>query len=976
MPKFDRTAFIRKFISESRDNIQRLNECALAMERAPDDTKPLHDMMRLTHTIKGSAKMLNLAMIGDLAHGLEDGLYAIQKTPIAFTGPVVDLVFRTLDKMDEMLTAIAADPDGRVDATVLTEALQLLAANQVDQLTVLRTETKVTPAPVVKTTTRSMPFDKSAFINRFALEADDHIGYLRAALERLQVVSDNDDVLQTALRAAHTLKGSARMMKFENIGNLSQRVESVFQAVRQRKIQWSPSVQTSLTLSLDALRDLTQLVRASGEDTFRNTSIIDVLDQIAAGASMTPDQIEKAFATRPEPVDVEGTQPVISDQDVVDRLGERLVQARLISREQLIHANQTTDPTVPLGERLIALGYLTREKLNLMLKEQQASRILLGHSTRTDIGPVLDHETPVAGKGAAALDQSIRVQIDKIDALIKSVGELTTSQLRHQVILNELRQVHQSLRQLVKNVQKHGPFAGNGSRDPEEADHESEASVLQQASRVFEAFDSVVKTIRDEAAGRDVLANEIQQGVMGMRMIPISAIFDAYPRAVRDLAKILGKEVRLVIEGGSTELDRKMVEQLNEPLIHLVRNAIDHGIEPPDVRQRIGKSREGFLRISARNEGSSIVIDIEEDGRGIDFEKVKIKAVEKHLIGENEDINRFSENDLLNLIFVPGFSTNDFITDISGRGYGMDVVKQCVESLKGYISVDSQKDYGSRFSIHLPLTLTSLRALFVEVGRQVYALPVSSISETLQVARKDIIKIVDKNAIRLRNQLIPVLVLGDVLNVPGGSRSAGDQCFVVIAHAGGDRVGFLVDDILDEKDIIVKSLPDHFARVRHISSASISADNRVILILHVPDLIMATKDFSIREKPEAKEKVLQTILVVDDSLNTREVEKTILQAYGYQVDTAKDGLDALEKIGQKEYHLIVTDLEMPAMDGFTLTSKLKGDLTLQHIPVIIVTSRDSADDKRRGIEVGANAYIVKGSFDQTNLIDTVESLIG
>lgn len=975
MPKFDRNAFIRKFISESRDNIQRLNECALAMERAPDDTKPLHDMMRLTHTIKGSAKMLNLAMMGDLAHGLEDGLYAIQKTPIAFVGAVVDLVFRTLDKMDEMLTAIAADPDARVDTTVLTEALQLLAANQVDRLPALRAETKVAPAPAVKTTARNMPFDKSAFINRFALEADDHIGYLQAALERLQVVSDNDDVLQTALRAAHTLKGSARMMKFENIGNLSQRVESVFQAVRQHKIPWSPSVQTSLALSLDALRNLTQLVRASGDDTFRNTSIIDVLDQIAAGASMPPEQIEKAFAIRLEPADVEGTGPVISDQDVVDRLGERLVQARLISREQLIHANQTTDPTVPLGERLIALGYLTREKLNLMLKEQQASRILLGHSARTDIGPVLDHEAPVAGKGVAALDQSIRVQIDKIDALIKSVGELTTSQLRHQVILNELRQVHQSLRQLVKGIQKHGPRIGNG-RDPEDADHESDPSVVQQASRVFEAFDRVVKAIRDEAAGRDVLANEIQQGVMGMRMIPISAIFDAYPRAVRDLAKILGKEVRLVIEGGSTELDRKMVEQLNEPLIHLVRNAIDHGIEPPDVRQRTGKSREGFLRISARNEGSSIVIDIEEDGRGIDFEKVKIKAVEKQLIGENEDINRFSENDLLNLIFIPGFSTNDFITDISGRGYGMDVVKQCVESLKGYISIDSQKDYGSRFSIHLPLTLTSLRALFVAVGQQVYALPVSSISETLQADRKDIIKIVDKNAIRLRNQLIPVLVLGDILNVPGGSRSTGDQCFIVIAHAGGDRVGFLVDDILDEKDIIVKSLPEHFARVRNISSASISADNRVILILHVPDLIMSTKDFSIREKPEAREKVLQTILVVDDSLNTREVEKTILQAYGYQVDTAKDGLDALEKIGQKDYHLIVTDLEMPAMDGFTLTAKLKGDLTLQHIPVIIVTSRDSADDKRRGIEVGANAYIVKGSFDQTNLIDTVESLIG
>lgn len=972
MPKFDRSMFIQKFVSESRENVRRLNDCALALERAPEDMSPLHDMMRLTHTIKGSAKMLGLSGISEFAHGLEDALHAIQKTPIDFKGPVVDVVLRTLDKMDEMLTTLSADPEARSNTTVFLEALQQLANNQLDQLPILRDEAATAAAVTAKPSGRAWPFDKSAFITRFAAEADEHTSVLQSVLERFQVSGDTDDVLQTALRAAHTLKGSARMMKFENIGNLAQRIESVFQALRQRKVKRNRAVEIALSRSLDHLVDLTAQVRSKGNDDSRNAAVMDVLDQLASGASVSEEHVEKAFLLPPGPADLGESFPVVAEPEVVDRLGERLVQARLITREQLIHANQTTDVTVPLGERLIALGYLTREQLNLMLKEQQASRVLLGHATRTDIGAVLDHVAPAPGRGVAALDQSIRVQIDKIDGLIKSVGELTTSQLRSQMVLNGLRGMHKALRRLAKRLRTVEDNAGLTTYGANPHD----IPLAQEANAALEAFDRIVKTIREETAVRDVLTGRIQQSVMGMRMIPLSAIFDAYPRAVRDLAKILGKEVRLVIEGGDTELDRKMVEQINEPLIHLVRNAIDHGIEVPDLRVKAGKPREGLLRISARNEGNSIVIDIEEDGRGIDFDRIRTKAVEKELIGEHEDIHRFSENDLLNLIFVPGFSTNDFITDISGRGYGMEVVKQCVESLKGYISIDSRKGRGSRFSIHLPLTLTSLRALFVGVGRQIFALPVSSVSETLQVERREIIQVVDKNAIRLRNQLIPVLVLGDVLGVPDSARTTSEQSFIVIAHAGGDRVGFMVDDILDEKDIIVKSLPEHLQKVKNISSAAISPDNRVILILHVPDLIQSTKDFSLREKPELRPKVAQTILVVDDSLNTREVEKTILQAYGYQVDTAKDGMDALEKIGQKSYDLIVTDLEMPAMDGFTLTSRLKSDKSYQHIPVIIVTSRDSSEDKRRGVEVGANAYIVKGSFDQTNLIDTVESLIG
>lgn len=969
--KFDRSQFISKYVSETRDNIRRLNDLALEFERRPGEPGPLGEMMRVTHTIKGSSRMLNLRAMGDMAHALEDALNGIQKSNIPFKGTVPETVFQTLDTLGEMLDEIAQRGDCEADITLAVKALQAVAANQLSQLDVA-SRASAPPPPVSTITTRAIgrgvTFDKSAFVTRFVEEAEDHIRQLNGSLERLEAIRDHAEALQSALRAAHTLKGSARMMKFENLGNVAQRVEAVFVAVKDKRIRWDNRVHLALSCSLQLLEDLKRTVARTGEDAMANTAALDRLDEIAAGGTPTEQQIRKAFERKEEPAPGSSTEPDVSEADIVDRLGERLVQARLIAREQLIHVNQTTDAKVPLGERLIALGYISREQLNRMLKEQRASRAMLGHvQTRA-----LESVEEELQKGVTA-DQLIRVQVDKIDGLIRDVGELATNQLRHQMALQDLRRAQLNLKSFMKALHKRE--SERQRRDMPDGVHADAAVLLDEGNRAIEQFERVLKILREDSAQRDVLSNQIQHGVMGMRMIPISTIFDAYPRAVRDLAKTLGKEVRLVIEGGETELDRKMVEKLNEPLIHLIRNAIDHGIETPDERVRRGKPHEGVLRIGARNEGSSIVIEIEEDGRGIDFDRIKAKAVEKRLIAENEDINRFSENDLINLIFMPGFSTNDFITDISGRGYGMDVVKQCVETLKGYIAVDSRRGTGSRFAIHLPLTLTALRALFVKVGPQVFALPVSSVTETLQIRREEIIQVVDKNAVRLRNQLIPVLVLSEVLGLPSNG-AAGEYSFVVIAHAGSDRVGFLIDDIVDEKDIIVKSLPSHFSNLKNVSSAALAADNTVILILHVPDLILSTKDFTMRERPEVRERVRQSILVVDDSLNTREVEKTILQAYGYQVDTAKDGLDALEKLGQKRYDLVVTDLEMPAMDGFTLTARIKEDKTYEQIPVVIVTSRDSADDKRRGIEVGANAYIVKGSFDQTNLIDTVESLIG
>ncbi len=980
--KFDRTQFIQKFISETRENLQALNDGILKLEKNPAELTALPELMRIIHTVKGSAKMLNIVPIASVAHAFEEALLSIHKLRLSLQPTMADTLLQGVDLMGTALGALSSGQENAIPTAGIIDRLNQCAGIQSAGVATvsLNEEAKpesgisVTEAPAVKKE-KSIVFDKSAFVKRFLTEMTDHVLSMDQACQRLEVNKDDTTALEQGFRAAHTLKGSARMLKFESASGIAQRIEMLFRSAWEKKTEWSGQQNEIVINTLDVLRQIQQRIEQAGQEDFKQASILDLLDQAIAGQTIDASAIRTSLSTSASVFASESVMEPSDEMDTADSLGERLIRAQWLTREQLLHVNQNSDNRLPLGERLIAFGYITREQLNLALKEQRASRELLGH---TSIRRIQDFEmeqvsAPVKTKTVEDVP-AIRVRLDKLDRLIKLVGELITAHMQSGQNLPALRKIQGELRRMTRATQdcyyRQNRLAGSPAGDS----HEDE--ILHAGQMLTEQMESFGKHYRDSLATFDLLVNDIQNSVMSMRMIALSAIFDAYPRAVRDLAKNLGKEIDLVIDGRDTELDRKMVEKLNEPLIHLIRNAIDHGIEPAEVRRANGKPEKGLLRINARNEGTSIVIEIADDGRGLDFEKIRQKALAKGMVQDESDFHRMSENDIINMIFQPGFSTADFITDISGRGYGMDVVKQGVENLKGYISVFTRPNQGAIFTVHLPLTLTSLRALFVRAGVAQLAFPIASVSETLKVQKNDLIEVVRKKAIRLRNQLIPILPLVDVLKIDAVDESDRDEFFVIVAHANGERAGFIVDDITDEKDIIVKPLPGHFHRLRHISSATIAGNNDVIFVLHVPQLIEAIKETPVGEKPKAERKSAQSILVVDDSLNTREVEKTILQAYGYDVDTAKDGLEALGKMKQRAYDLVVTDLEMPVMDGFTLTTRIREEKQFHQIPVVIVTSRDSADDKRRGIQVGANAYIVKGSFDQTNLIDTVESLIG
>jgi len=555
--------------------------------------------------------------------------------------------------------------------------------------------------------------------------------------------------------------------------------------------------------------------------------------------------------------------------------------------------------------------------------------------------------------------ESIRINADKLDGLINLVGEIVSNNARFKQRLMDIRATDI----IAKNSADLIAPLENGNHT-----HSFQLKLKQLAS-----------SFREDLNLQELLSGELQESALKMRMLPLATVFSTLPRTVRDISKVMGKDIELVLEGNETELDKKVIENIGDPLIHMIRNSIDHGIEAPEERVKQGKPERGIVRISAYNEGGDVVIEVSDDGSGLSIEKIKAKALRKKILDE-ETLNTMPEAEIIDLIFNPGFSTSEIITDVSGRGVGMDVVrKNLVENLKGSIQIENRPGQGTTFYVRLPLTLAILRVLLVTVAETMFAIPINYVKEILTIPLKEVIHILDKGAINLREEIIPIANLVDLLKLPGSASKKDQDLLIILTRVGDEKLGLVVDTLLDEEDMVVKPLPLHMKDINLVSGVVITGDNTVVNVLNVPGLWKVTKEVHVPKsvKETVANKIqMANILVVDDSVSTREIEKSILEAKGYQVDLAGDGIEAFEKAKASEYDLIITDIEMPRMDGFSLTKQLRKDDLYKDIPVIIVTSREKEEDKRRGVEVGADAYIIKGAFDQSRLVETVQNLVG
>ena len=590
------------------------------------------------------------------------------------------------------------------------------------------------------------------------------------------------------------------------------------------------------------------------------------------------------------------------------------------------------------------------------------------------------------------VEEYVRVPVSRINVLLNLVGEVVINKMKssHKVVLAK------RLVRFSREAQKRFSMMAEKFKETYEGQDQTLVHLMDHCQADYErikgSFKDLYEHISSEAFQMDPVVEQLQHSMKELRMLPCSTIFDGLPRMVRDIAHQQCKEVELKITGEETELDKKVLEEIRVPIIHILRNGIDHGIESPEDRVRSGKPRHGTIRVSAYQEGESVFISIAEDGRGMDLDKIKMTALKNKLLSA-EELGQMSEKEVLSLVFLSGFSTSPIITDISGRGVGLDVVKFQIEKLKGKVVFETKPGCGTTFTLILPLTVAIIEVLMVQSGGKKFAFPVSFIEECAKVnAAQEVSMIEGKMATQFRGNPLPLVRLDELLGLKDSLREETpklkkkttkdpeEQFNVVVALYFGKRVGFIVDDVITEESIFLKSLGEHLGKIKNVTGATILGTGEIIVVLDVADLIANSSSLhsAATRKPLILEKQGQerTILVIDDTFSTRELEKDIIAANGYKVDTAVDGLDALDKIAQTNYDLIVTDVQMPRMNGFDLCKTIKGNVAYKDIPVIIVTSLEKEEDKRQGIESGASAYIVKSSFDQTNLLDAIERLIG
>lgn len=573
----------------------------------------------------------------------------------------------------------------------------------------------------------------------------------------------------------------------------------------------------------------------------------------------------------------------------------------------------------------------------------------------------------------AAPEETIRVSAKKIDDLANLAGEMVINHIKQQdrvSVIKDLLETYQEqetrLRQLRERVR--------ALKVEDDLGRELEA-VEAGRQAMEKALIKLKRNLREDGSQGDMLIRQLTIEVLSARMVPVATLFDTFSRPVRDLAKQFHKEIELKIEGGETELDRRMIEVVGEPMIHMIRNAVDHGFEDPAAREKAGKSRRGTLLLRARQEGEYVVIELSDDGTGIDLEKVKNKAIAAQLTTV-EKAALMSDDELLQFLFHPGFSTSDIITDISGRGVGMEVVRRKIEELKGMVYIKTEFGQGTTIVLKVPLTLAMARVLFVRAGGQQLGIPTTSVEEAIRIELSQVKTVEGREAIILRDHAVPILNLAAGLGLPASTGA--ERAYAVVINLAGRRVGLLVDAIVGEQEVVIKSLGPHFRGIRNIAGATMLGAGQVVLILNPPDLLAVSADTA-RPTPEATDAAPRTtakrILVVDDSATIRELEKSILISAGYEVDEAVDGVDALGKVRKNQYDLLVVDIQMPRMDGLTLTKRIKNDERYADLPIIIVTTMEKEEDKQRGIAAGADAYIIKRGFDQANLLSVIEQLI-
>ncbi len=789
--------------------------------------------------------------------------------------------------------------------------------------------------------------DLQEIMEDFLIEAFEMNEQLDQDLVELEHNPEDLDLLNRIFRVAHTIKGSSSFLNLNILTHLTHNMEDVLNRARKGEIKITPDIMDVVLRSIDLMKTLLVTIRDTGSDT-NNGKENEIEEAVKQLQAITSQNLEGAKEGTKEAPQKENEKE--AEKENIEENQENKAKAPtaknptsdnpLADEPDLDYTNMSAEEVEAEIERLLNKRQEADKERRAQKKQEAKPKQEVTPKTETHKTEAPKTETPKAPKTetkakakadteenkapSIGVEQTVRVDVRRLDHLMNLIGELVLGK-------NRLIRIY------------------------------SDVEERYDGEKFLEELNQVVSSI-------SAVTTDLQLAVMKTRMQPVGKVFNKFPRMVRDLSRELGKSIELIIEGEETELDKSIVEEIGDPLIHIIRNSCDHGIEPLEERRRLNKPETGKVQLSAYNEGNHIVIKISDDGKGLDPVMLKEKAIEKGVISER-DAEGMSDREAFNLIFKPGFSTAKVVSNVSGRGVGMDVVKTNIEKLNGIIEIDSEVGVGTTQKLKIPLTLAIIQALLVGVQEEYYAIPLSSVLETVRISQDEIYTVDGKSVLRLRNEVLSLVRLSDIFKVDAILESSSDV-YVVIIGLADQKIGVIVDYLIGQEEVVIKSLGYYLKNTKGIAGATVRGDGKITLIVDVGAMMDMAKSIKVNitnlmnESENTKNKNSPSdyvVLAIDDSSTDRAIIRKCLKPLGITLLEATNGLEGLEmlKNGDKTPDAILVDIEMPKMDGYTFASEVRKYNKFKNMPLIAVTSRVTKTDRMRGVESGMTEYITK-----------------
>lgn len=779
--------------------------------------------------------------------------------------------------------------------------------------------------------------DLQEIMEDFLIEAFEMNEQLDQDLVELEHNPEDLDLLNRIFRVAHTIKGSSSFLNLNILTHLTHNMEDVLNRARKGEIKITPDIMDVVLRSIDLMKTLLVTIRDTGSDTNngKENEIEEAVKQLQAITSQNLEGAKEGTKEAPKKESQEEAKKENIKENQENKAKAPTAENSasdnpLADEPDLDYANMSAEEVEAEIERLLNKRQEADKERRAQKKQEAKPKQEVAPKTETPKTPKTETKTKAKADTeenkapSIGVEQTVRVDVRRLDHLMNLIGELVLGKNRLIRIYGDVEERY-------------------------------------DGEKFLEELNQVVSSI-------SAVTTDLQLAVMKTRMQPVGKVFNKFPRMVRDLSRELGKSIELIIEGEETELDKSIVEEIGDPLIHIIRNSCDHGIEPLEERRRLNKPETGKVQLSAYNEGNHIVIKISDDGKGLDPVMLKEKAIEKGVISER-DAEGMSDREAFNLIFKPGFSTAKVVSNVSGRGVGMDVVKTNIEKLNGIIEIDSEVGVGTTQKLKIPLTLAIIQALLVGVQEEYYAIPLSSVLETVRISQDEIYTVDGKSVLRLRDEVLSLVRLSDIFKVDAILESNSDV-YVVIIGLADQKIGVIVDYLIGQEEVVIKSLGYYLKNTRGIAGATVRGDGKITLIVDVGAMMDMAKSIKVNittlmnESENTKSKNSPSdyiVLAIDDSSTDRAIIRKCLKPLGITLLEASNGLEGLEmlKNGDKTPDAILVDIEMPKMDGYTFASEVRKYNKFKNLPLIAVTSRVTKTDRMRGVESGMTEYITK-----------------